>query len=141
MRKTPIEIADPAQWLRQLAEDSAGYHRLVSESKGLARAAYRLARARCTIETGDAPMLRDLKAAVAELGARLGAQAALPIESLLPDEPHAALSSLAASASLPSPSRPVSRPAPRSPAVLSTPPPAPSMRRPKSRPRESGVSV
>ncbi|HEY3664516.1 MAG TPA: hypothetical protein VGL19_00905, partial [Polyangiaceae bacterium] len=72
MRKTPIEIADPAQWLRQLAEDSAGYHRLVSESKGLARAAYRLARARCTIETGDAPSLRDLKAAVAELGARLG---------------------------------------------------------------------
>ena len=145
MRKTPLEIADPAQWLRQLSEDSAGYSHLVKDSKGVARAAYRLARAQCSVETGESPALHDLKAAAAQLAAHLGAQISLPIESMLPASVEMSSSRPSRSASCaPSPWRAASTPAPTpspSRAERSVPPPAPSMRRAKSRPQASRASV
>jgi hypothetical protein len=84
MRKTQLEITDPEQWLRQLAGESGGYSRLVSESRGLARAAYRLARACCSVSSGELPRLEDLQEATAFLALRLGGRDVLPIQSLLP---------------------------------------------------------
>jgi len=81
MRQTKLEITDPTQWLRSLSEERDGYGRLVRESKGAARAAYRIARARCN---GEPPLLDDLQAAASLLAARLGGQSSLPIRSLLP---------------------------------------------------------
>jgi hypothetical protein len=138
MRKTQLEIAEPARWLRQLSEDSAGCRRLVSESKGMACAAYRLARAQCSVETGEPPCLHDLQAAAAWLGARLGEQSVLPIKSLLPG----AVAAISAESNRPSSSVQTSvRPGAQE-AARSVPPPAPSSkRRPKSRPHASGVSL
>jgi hypothetical protein len=133
MRKTQLEIAEPALWLRQLSEDSAGYSRLLSESKGMASAAYRLARARCSVETGEPPRLQDLQAAAAQLAAHLGRHSALPIKSLLPGAVEAVSAE---------PSRPRSSVQASAQEVLrSAPPPAPSSRRrAKSRPHTSPVS-
>jgi hypothetical protein len=134
MRKTQLEIAEPSLWLRQLSEDSAGYSRLVSESKGMARAAYRLARARCSVETGESPSLNDLQAAAELLAARVGGQSALPIKSLLPGAAEANREEFKRL------SRSVRASAQE--ALRSMPPPAPSsMRRAKSRPHASRVSL
>ena len=83
MRPTQQEFADPKQWLQRLASEESGYSRLVSESGGTGRAAYRLARAHIGAQ-GIEPQLEDLQAAAALLAARLGGEAALPIKSLLP---------------------------------------------------------
>ena len=48
MRPTQEEFANPREWLTRLAAESGGYRRLVRESGGTGRAAYRLARARCS---------------------------------------------------------------------------------------------
>ena len=116
MRKTQLEIADPAAWLRHLAEDRDGFSRLVGESKGMARAAYRLARAHCSIETGGSPSLQDLQEATTWLAARLGVSSALPIKSVLPG----AVQEVARSVAPPAPS---------------------SFNRVKSRPEASRVSL
>lgn len=84
MRKTPLEIANPEQWLANLTADTEGLGRLVRESGGIACAAYRLARARCALLFHAAPQLQDLQAAAALLNARLGRHTVLPIRSLLP---------------------------------------------------------
>lgn len=84
MRKTELEISDPSLWLRQVCEDPGGFARLVHESHGMVRAAYRLARAHCTVERSEAPSLEDLQVTTALLAAGLGTRAALPIQSLLP---------------------------------------------------------
>src|SRR5882724_776411 len=124
MRKTPLEIADPAQWLRQLSEDSAGYSQLVRESKGVARAAYRLARAQCSVETGESPALPDLKAAAAQLAGRLGEQVSLPIESMLPGSIEASSSASRLPSHAPDPWRAASSTAPMpTPAIVRSAPP------------------
>jgi hypothetical protein len=133
MRKTRLEIANPAEWLRELSQDD-GYGRLVSESGGAARAAYRLAQAHCRVETGEAPRLEDLQAAAALLAARLGGRDALPIVSLLPAAPVAAIETVSAKSS-----RPLVQAVARS-----LPPPAPSSRRraqSQSRPEASRASL
>jgi hypothetical protein len=84
MRPTQQEFANPRVWLTQLAEESDGYRRLVRESGGTGRAAYRLARARCSATLGTEPRLEDLQAAAELLATRLGSGGALPITSLLP---------------------------------------------------------
>ena len=64
MRPTQQEFANPREWLTRLAEESDGYRRLVRESGGTGRAAYRLARARCSATlVGSEPCLDDLQAA------------------------------------------------------------------------------
>ena len=138
MRKTQLEIAEPALWLRQLSEDGAGYSRLLSESKGMASAAYRLARAQCSVMTGELPRLQDLQAAAAQLAARLGGQSALPIKSLLPG----AVAASGAQSSRPSSSAPASARPNLQEIARTVPPPAPSSRRrPKSRPHPSRASL
>jgi hypothetical protein len=89
MRKMPSEIAHPEEWLASLSADAEGFSRLVRESGGVARAAYRLARARCTLLYDAPPRLEDLQAATALLNARLGGHIVLPISSLLPPPPSA----------------------------------------------------
>jgi len=83
MRPTQQEFANPRAWLTQLAEDNDGYRRLVRESGGTGRAAYRLARARCSATLGTEPRLDDLQAAAELLASRLGGGGSLPITSLL----------------------------------------------------------
>jgi hypothetical protein len=84
MRPTQEEFANPREWLTRLAAESDGYRRLVRESGGTGRAAYRLARARCSATLGTEPCLEDLQVAAELLAARLGSGGALPITSLLP---------------------------------------------------------
>ncbi len=83
MRPTQQEFASPREWLTRIAQESDGYRRLVRESGGTGRAAYRLARARCSTLGGE-PCLDDLQAAAELLATRLGSGGALPIKSLLP---------------------------------------------------------
>jgi hypothetical protein len=68
---TSVEESErPSEWLRCIREaDRSAYRILVSESGGLAFAAYRLARARCRVASvGNAvPTLRELLAAAREI--------------------------------------------------------------------------
>jgi hypothetical protein len=75
----------PAEWLRWLAESPDGYQQLASQAGGLARAAYRLARARCRVHggVGAAPTLRELQAAAVLLATQLGVVESLPVTALL----------------------------------------------------------
>jgi len=83
MRPTQQEFANPREWLAELAEERDGYRRLVRESGGAGRAAYRLARAHCSAAHGAEPCLEDLQAAATLLATKLGSGGALPIKSLL----------------------------------------------------------
>jgi hypothetical protein len=83
MRPTQLEFANPREWLTRLAQESDGYRRLVRECGGTGRAAYRIARARCSATLGGEPCLDDLQAAAELLATRLGSGGALPITSLL----------------------------------------------------------
>jgi len=85
MRPTQQEFTNPREWLTQLADERDGYRRLVRESGGAGRAAYRLARARCSATHGQEPCLEDLQAAAELLATKLGSGGALPIKSLLPN--------------------------------------------------------
>jgi hypothetical protein len=128
MRPTRLEFANPREWLIGLAEERDGYRRLVDESQGFGRAAYRLARARCEATGAGDPRLDDLQAAATLLANCLGSGGALPIRSLLPSprsqppatmtQPPAALSRPPAALSRPPAA--LSRP----PAALSRPPAA-----------------
>ena len=89
-QRTQLELSNPRQWLANLTADAVGLSRLVQESGGVACAAYRLARARCSVEAGAAPQLQDLQAAAALISARLGRHSLLPISSSLPATPDRA---------------------------------------------------
>lgn len=81
-----IEQERPAEWLRWLAESPDGYRQLASQAGGLARAAYRLASARCRVhgDGGTAPTLRELQAAASMLSTQLGDS--LPVTALLAND-------------------------------------------------------
>jgi hypothetical protein len=85
MAKANEELTSPAEWLRRFADEQGGYARLVNDSGGAARAAYRLARARCRVEstTNSEPTVEDLQAAHRLLAPRVGRGGALPITSVL----------------------------------------------------------
>ena len=134
MRPLQLEFANPRDWLIRLGSEADGFRRLVTESGGTARAAYRIARARCSASHGGEPCLEDLQAAAASIAKRIGSNSQLPITSLLP----------------PPRSTPPSAPAPppaSASATVSAAPPAPSSLRKqahsgsKSRPRASRVSL
>ena len=80
-----IEQERPAEWLRWLAENVDGYRLLLEESGGLARAAYRLARARCHARggIGATPTLRELQIAALALARELGMSEGLPVSAML----------------------------------------------------------
>ncbi|MEP7049926.1 MAG: hypothetical protein ABJB12_06215 [Pseudomonadota bacterium] len=139
MRKTPLEIANPQEWLASLAADAEGFRRLVRESGGVGRAAYRLARARCSVLFDAAPELADLQAAAGLLGARLGGHSVLPISSLLPPPPEAAARTPSSFPAGPTVQETHSAAPPR---ASSLPPPAPSsLSRVKPRPQATRASV
>ncbi|HEX3777246.1 MAG TPA: hypothetical protein VHV51_22390 [Polyangiaceae bacterium] len=84
MNKAKLELTDPEEWLLYLAREDGGYARLVEEAGGSARAAYRLATARCKVEAERAqPTLEDLQAAARLIASRVGRGGALPITSVL----------------------------------------------------------
>lgn len=85
MLQPRIEHERPSEWLRWLAETPQGYEQLLEQAGGLARAAYRLARARCRVQGGasETPTLRELQAAALTLAQQLGTLDSLPITSLL----------------------------------------------------------
>jgi hypothetical protein len=85
-KKAREELTNPQEWLHHLAAERDGFARLIRESGGSARAAYRVARARCAVESvlGASPTLEDLQAAARLLAAHVGRGGALPITSLLP---------------------------------------------------------
>jgi hypothetical protein len=80
-----IEVERPSEWLRTLDEEPDAYEVLVTEAGGLARAAYRLASARCRAHSGSGatPTLRELQVAALLIAQRLGMPETLPITSLL----------------------------------------------------------
>ncbi|MET0794907.1 MAG: hypothetical protein ABW061_25535, partial [Polyangiaceae bacterium] len=84
MRPPQQEFSNPREWLIRLAEEADGYRRLVSDSHGFGRAAFRLARARCQAADAGEPCLDDLQAAATLLASSLGSGGELPIQSLLP---------------------------------------------------------
>ncbi|HEY4159083.1 MAG TPA: hypothetical protein VGM29_13335 [Polyangiaceae bacterium] len=88
MARRNEEIDHPAEWLRALFEDASAFERLVTESGGMAHAAYRLARARCRASAVPTalPTLGELQAAALILARRVGAPETLPIKSLLASE-------------------------------------------------------
>ena len=75
----------PCEWLRWLAEAPDAYEILLAQSNGLARAAYRVASARCRVQggMGETPTLRELQAAALTIAERVGLLETLPIISLL----------------------------------------------------------
>ena len=82
------ELDHSAEWLRALYEDAGAFARLVSDSGGMAHAAYRLARARCRANAVPTtlPTLEELQAAALILARRVDTSGPLPIKSLLASE-------------------------------------------------------
>lgn len=66
------ETERPTEWLRQLEHQIVSYEQLVSESGGLALAAYRVARARCRVRAMGicVPTQRELAAAARQIADR-----------------------------------------------------------------------
>lgn len=85
MSPARLELERPSEWLRWLAEEPDAYEVLVAQSGGLARAAYRVASARCRVQggLGTTPTLRELQASALLIAQRLGVVETLPITSLL----------------------------------------------------------
>ena len=84
MSPSRLERERPSEWLRWLAEQPDAYQVLVTYAGGFARAAYRIASARCRMQAmGEVPTLRELQAAAQLIARALGKTEALPITSLL----------------------------------------------------------
>ncbi len=83
-----LEHERPSEWLRWLAQEPNAYDVLVAHAGGMARAAYRLASARCRArgDVGATPTLRELQVAALTLAQQLGVVETLPITSLLAND-------------------------------------------------------
>lgn len=80
-----LERERPSEWLRWLSEEPHAYQVLVSYAGGMARAAYRLANARCRLRgIGEVPTLAELQAAALVISRALGKDESLPITSAPP---------------------------------------------------------
>jgi len=88
MSPSRLEHERPSEWLRWLEQEPDAYDVLVALSGGLARAAYRVASARCRAQSGlgATPTLRELQVAALTLAQRLGVVETLPITSLLAND-------------------------------------------------------
>lgn len=77
-----LETHRPAEWLSHLLEAACGYETLLDHSGSLARAAYRLACARCRTQPlpSNLPTTRELGAAATELCHLLALPRACPLE-------------------------------------------------------------
>jgi hypothetical protein len=79
------ETERPTEWLRRLQEDSNCYRELVLEAGGLPLAAYRLARARCRVQSvaNSLPTVSELMSAAREIWQRVEPSAPEPILALV----------------------------------------------------------
>jgi hypothetical protein len=78
----------PSEWLRALTEGRRSFLWLVEDSKGVAIAAYRLARARCRTRPGGIPLptANELQVAARQIASATEGLAKLPVLGLLLDE-------------------------------------------------------
>jgi hypothetical protein len=83
--QTVEEFERPSEWLRRIQEDRSAYTLLVSESGGLACAAYRVARARGRVQpvSNGVPTLRELLAAAREIALNTADELGIVKASLL----------------------------------------------------------
>ncbi|MFO0567719.1 MAG: hypothetical protein U0263_18820 [Polyangiaceae bacterium] len=93
MRVTTDEIERPTEWLRRLAENRVLYRQLLDGAGGLALAAYRLARARCRIQSVPSPIptAAELRVAAEEIARHVGMRLTLSARQLVLDCEHAGL--------------------------------------------------
>lgn len=77
----------PIEWLRGLDETRDGYTRLLSDSGSLARAAWKLAQARCQVQrtATHVPTQRELRAAARKISEKSGG-GPVPAMTLLANE-------------------------------------------------------
>lgn len=91
------ELERPSEWLRHLCENPSAFSELLASSESLAVAAFRLARARCRVQSvpSSTPTASELRRAAADL-ARHATVAGSPLPSdLLRDCEQAGLLVLA----------------------------------------------
>jgi hypothetical protein len=74
MRRNTEETERPTEWLRRLQEDDSYYRVLLNDAGSLPVAAYRLARARCRVQSVPAlvPTVTELMTAARDLWRRTG---------------------------------------------------------------------
>ncbi len=77
----------PIEWLRGLDETRDGYTRLLSESGSLARAAWKLAQARCQVQrtSTQVPTRMELRAAARKISRKAGIEP-VPASGFLANE-------------------------------------------------------
>lgn len=70
----------PYEWLLELSAKADGYRALLRESGSLARAAHRIATARCTVSvvSSSVPTAREVRAAAIEIIERGGVELPVP---------------------------------------------------------------
>ncbi len=84
MLQPRLEQERPSEFLRWLAEEPDAYRLLLENAGGLARAAYRLARARCLAHgVVSTPTLRELQVAALSIARAVGMSDTLPVGALL----------------------------------------------------------
>lgn len=84
---TSDEIERPTEWLRRLAENRALYEKLLQSAGSLALAAYRLARARCRIQSVGmtVPTVAEVRVAADEIARYTGLRTRCPTAQLVAD--------------------------------------------------------
>ena len=75
----------PIEWLLQIVQTEDGYHNLLSDAGGLAKAAWKLARARCQVAPTPTkvPSRIELGAAAREIASRVGWHTPVPTPTML----------------------------------------------------------
>lgn len=84
---TSEELERPTEWLRRLAENRALYERLLQSTGSLALAAYRLARARCRVQSVSVgvPTVAELRVAADEIARYTGLKTRCHADQLVSD--------------------------------------------------------
>jgi len=84
---TNEELERPTEWLRRLAENRALYERLLKTAGSLSLAAYRLARARCRVQSVAAavPTIAEIRVAADEIARYTGLRTRCPVSQLVSD--------------------------------------------------------
>lgn len=90
---TSEEVERPTEWLRHLAENRVMYEKLLHSAGSLALAAYRLAVARCRVQSVSAavPTLAELRVAADEISRYVGLRSRCPTAQLVADCEHAGM--------------------------------------------------
>lgn len=78
------EAERPTEWLRRLEEDGESWRRLLTDAGSFARAAWRLAHARCRAHSlsSRVPTEREVRAAATDLATRTSERSPAPVALL-----------------------------------------------------------